>query len=1224
MYTYNPYAYNLPKAQDGMNIRGARNQFREQENATKDAANWFKDAGKWALNTVVAPFEILSGTNFYDPDMSYKGWEGFDNVFEGVSKGVGEALGYFYGGPAYGAVKEGISGIAGMFGGSKEYGGPIEKYQTQGQVMAPRQPIGANPNGSNVFSFQQGFNTPEQMQSFANLMSNIMGVYGSSMQTQPTQTQNQTTDISKNNLPQPNPNPNATGVSDATGPNMDSIGNLMKGIAGAGKDPIQGNTVNYGDPEVAGNAGAGIKHFVDSIAGNDPKDLAFQKGHQDRALAYLNASKSFIPSVTRAEYGNKYQMGGTAMDPMKRAAMVQHHSQGLHTPADQTAEIGHAFHGLGESIGKAISGGGMSGGGGGGGIMNMFGGGGDQGGMMGNIMGMFGGGGEGGSGGGGFMDMIGGMFGGESGDNFNFGNIMGGISNLGGMLGFEYGGDIPLGEPVPVRKGKSPYIATYYYEDGGKVPSKYKGFSKLPEEVQKKINPSLAEQYMMGGKVKDYMYGGMAKKYGYGGMLEYENGGKMPKNILASRLKSHMSDKEASEYLSNYERGGKVMDKTSELPDMDGFVMLSESDSDIVDINNGRIHENGGTKIIVPVNSPNPMGNFQTEYVPIEAEKGESIIINRKNPFDPISKDEDIESVIVASTNLKDKLEDTPKGMFGNTFAKNAKNLGKKREKAIDKLKSESDPIALQTAEREFTNAQSSLDALELRQNKAKEIKEEEDRMDLFQLAKNGGRITKKNTYRMGGKIKKLSEYQKDLLGMNDEMPMAQYGWDNLRRKELWGLTPEERKAKRAELKLEAKQKREKRKLQNKEWREGEKEARRKELEEENKESMTWVERELSKKSKRKKSKREKEEEETAAELDRIEFLTEDSDIGEGINRDYTDKKGNRLNTEAYADDLAKEIAELSDVPIEDKPLAGYTTEGAKKAKELIEEEFGPLTPTGGLPEKPAGGVEIEEEEEPDAADENMMRRMSSGSNFLNDYINRMNAINASVRNRFEPYPNFYADYAREAENLMANAETDLPRYYEDMMAQKASQSVNALENAIRNMSGIGSSGYLANMQAARNKELGINQQAMATSLGQEMAQRNARAAQIAQNRLYEARGAETSFDRNQEALDAMDTAEMITARNILEANIARERERNQLAQNNLLAQQMGWMNQTNPTMYDAEGNEIKINTSKSSEYGGAIKKRMYEYGSRIKKERSQKADKAIQDFRSFMKEYNK
>ena len=258
-------------------------------------------------------------------------------------------------------------------------------------------------------------------------------------------------------------------------------------------------------------------------------------------------------------------------------------------------------------------------------------------------------------------------------------------------------------------------------------------------------------------------------------------------------------------------------------------------------------------------------------------------------------------------------------------------------------------------------------------------------------------------------------------------------------------------------------------------------------------------------------------------------------------------------------------------------------------------------------------------------------RRASSGSNFLNDYINRMNSINASVRNRFEPYPNFYADYARESENLMANAETDLPRYYEDMMAQKASQSVNALENAIRNMSGIGSSGYLANMQAARNKELGINQQAMATSLGQEMAQRNARAAQIAQNRLYEARGAETSFDRTQESLDAMDTAEMITARNILEANVARERERNQLAQNNLLAQQMGWMNQTNPTTYDNQGNEIKPGPKYdeqgneiTTEYGGAIKKRMYEYGSRIKKERSQKADKAIQDFRSFMKEYNK
>tara|TARA_Y100001937_G_scaffold100233_1_gene137072 strand:+ start:419 stop:934 length:516 start_codon:yes stop_codon:yes gene_type:complete len=40
-------------------------------------------------------------------------------------------------------------------------------------------------------------------------------------------------------------------------------------------------------------------------------------------------------------------------------------------------------------------------------------------------------------------------------------------------------------------------------EDGGAaVPKKYKGFSKLPEKVQKKIDPSLAQKYEDGGAVR--------------------------------------------------------------------------------------------------------------------------------------------------------------------------------------------------------------------------------------------------------------------------------------------------------------------------------------------------------------------------------------------------------------------------------------------------------------------------------------------------------------------------------------------------------------------------------------------------------------------------------------------------------------------------------------------------------------------------------------------------
>ena len=50
-----------------------------------------------------------------------------------------------------------------------------------------------------------------------------------------------------------------------------------------------------------------------------------------------------------------------------------------------------------------------------------------------------------------------------------------------------------------------PRIRPERMEDGGKageVPNKYKGFSKLPEKVQEKISPDLAEKYEFGGKVK--------------------------------------------------------------------------------------------------------------------------------------------------------------------------------------------------------------------------------------------------------------------------------------------------------------------------------------------------------------------------------------------------------------------------------------------------------------------------------------------------------------------------------------------------------------------------------------------------------------------------------------------------------------------------------------------------------------------------------------------------
>jgi hypothetical protein len=48
------------------------------------------------------------------------------------------------------------------------------------------------------------------------------------------------------------------------------------------------------------------------------------------------------------------------------------------------------------------------------------------------------------------------------------------------------------------------------FETGGEVPSKLKGFSKLPEPVQQKMNPSLAKKYEQGGEVKGHSRGGRA------------------------------------------------------------------------------------------------------------------------------------------------------------------------------------------------------------------------------------------------------------------------------------------------------------------------------------------------------------------------------------------------------------------------------------------------------------------------------------------------------------------------------------------------------------------------------------------------------------------------------------------------------------------------------------------------------------------------------------------
>ena len=74
-------------------------------------------------------------------------------------------------------------------------------------------------------------------------------------------------------------------------------------------------------------------------------------------------------------------------------------------------------------------------------------------------------------------------------------------------------------DPIPrpkmrTKKVMKPKRRQEEMENGGKVPNKYKGFSKLPEKVQEKISPDLASKYEKGGKVKKMMGGGQVCRGG--------------------------------------------------------------------------------------------------------------------------------------------------------------------------------------------------------------------------------------------------------------------------------------------------------------------------------------------------------------------------------------------------------------------------------------------------------------------------------------------------------------------------------------------------------------------------------------------------------------------------------------------------------------------------------------------------------------------------------------
>ena len=79
------------------------------------------------------------------------------------------------------------------------------------------------------------------------------------------------------------------------------------------------------------------------------------------------------------------------------------------------------------------------------------------------------------------------------------------IKDAGGLSMNREGG---LAEAIKKVKAKG-------MEGGGKaVPPKFKGFSKLPESVQQKMNPDLAEKFGMGGDVKAKKSGNICRGRG--------------------------------------------------------------------------------------------------------------------------------------------------------------------------------------------------------------------------------------------------------------------------------------------------------------------------------------------------------------------------------------------------------------------------------------------------------------------------------------------------------------------------------------------------------------------------------------------------------------------------------------------------------------------------------------------------------------------------------------
>ena len=103
------YQYTKKYAEGSNVTRGRFDQLKRQERGPeKNFGNFVGDVGKWALNQALTPIETVTGRNFYDPEFTYSSMNKMDAVTSGISSAATDIAGTYFLGPFYTGGKKAI------------------------------------------------------------------------------------------------------------------------------------------------------------------------------------------------------------------------------------------------------------------------------------------------------------------------------------------------------------------------------------------------------------------------------------------------------------------------------------------------------------------------------------------------------------------------------------------------------------------------------------------------------------------------------------------------------------------------------------------------------------------------------------------------------------------------------------------------------------------------------------------------------------------------------------------------------------------------------------------------------------------------------------------------------------------------------------------------------------------------------------------------------------